>query len=167
MTRSYKIVTLLAPLAQQTSNGSRRIERGKRATRTVAFESLERRDVANNRKAKPAGGSGVSTKPKNRNVYVIRLDDAVLKKKKFSDANPQYRKGRPCAYVGMTAVAPEERFEQHKRGYKSCNYVEDHGKYLMRSKFEHLNPMTYDEACRKEVELANELRKKGYAVWQK
>lgn len=109
----------------------------------------------------------MSTQSKTRNVYVIRLDDAVLTKGKFAKANPQHVPGKPCAYVGMTAVTPDERFAQHKRSYKSCNYVEDHGKYLMRSKFEHLNPMTYDEASRKEVVLANELRKKGYAVWQK
>ena len=51
-----------------------------------------------------------------RNLYVIRLDEAVLEDSKFRKENPGYVPGRPCAYVGVTSRTPEERFAQHKRG---------------------------------------------------
>lgn len=35
-------------------------------------------------------------------LYVIRLDDAVLNKKKFMDSNPRYQPGKPCYYVGAS-----------------------------------------------------------------
>ncbi len=61
------------------------------------------------------------------NIYVIELDKAVLKKKKFFEANPQYDGKKPCVYVGTTSRTPEERFEQHKRGYKSAQYAKKYG----------------------------------------
>jgi len=97
---------------------------------------------------------------------VVRLNDAVLREKKFLQANPGYRKGKPCLYVGLTGLDPDERFENHKRGHKSSRIVHRYGKYLMRKKFEHYNPMPYEEALQKEKDLAEELRGKGYGVWQ-
>ena len=114
-----------------------------------------------------AEGAGQGRKRKSHNVYVVRLDDAVLTDKKFREANPQYKNGKPCVYVGMTGLTPDERFQKHKQNHKANRFVREHGKYLMRSKFEHLNPMTYEKAQRVEVTLAEELRKRGYAVWQK
>ena len=32
-----------------------------------------------------------------RNLYVIRLDDAVLEDSKFRKENPRYETGKPCA----------------------------------------------------------------------
>ena len=52
------------------------------------------------------------------NIYVIELDKEVLEKKKFRDANPDYKEGKPCVYVGMTSKTPEERFQLHKEGYR-------------------------------------------------
>jgi predicted GIY-YIG superfamily endonuclease len=99
-------------------------------------------------------------------VYVIALDRAVLKRKRFLRKNPDYREKKGCLYVGMTARTPEERFEQHKIGYKSCSYVRQYGQYLRRRLFEKYNPLTYDNAVKLERELAQRLRKQGYAVWQ-
>jgi hypothetical protein len=99
-------------------------------------------------------------------VYVIRLDDRVLSVKRFRERNPQHRPGRPCAYVGMTFCSPDERLKQHLAGYKACRYVKKYGKHLMRRQFAKLNPMTWQKAKRMEVELAQRLRQRGYAVWQ-
>ncbi len=103
----------------------------------------------------------------HHNVYVVRLDEAVLESKRFVEANPEYLPGEPCVYVGMTGLSPEERFENHKAGIRACHYVRDHGLYLMHAEFDHLNPMPYREAAAMERSLARLLRAKGYAVWQK
>jgi hypothetical protein len=106
------------------------------------------------------------TDTSRHNVYVVRLDPAVLEVKKFRDANPDYVDGKPCVYVGMTGLAPEERFENHKRGHKANRFVRDYGLYLMRQKFKRLNPMSWETARRMEEELARRLRRRGFAVWQ-
>ena len=100
------------------------------------------------------------------NVYVVRLDPSVLERKKFRDANPDYVDGKPCVYVGMTGLSPEERFENHKSGHKANRFVRDFGLYLMRQKFNRLNPMTWEDACRMEERIAAKLRAKGFGVWQ-
>lgn len=105
-------------------------------------------------------------KENHHNVYVIELDNGVLEKKKFRDANPDYDPKKSCLYVGMTGRTPDERIKQHKAGVKANGYVRDYGKYLRRRLFEKYNPMTYEEAAAKEISLAKELRRKGHAVWQ-
>jgi len=42
--------------------------------------------------------------PETSHVYVIRLDEAVLKNRRFPAANPDYREGAPCVYVGATGL---------------------------------------------------------------
>jgi hypothetical protein len=103
---------------------------------------------------------------KHHNVYVIALDLVVMNDKCFREANPHYIEGKPCVYVGMTGRTPDERFRQHKEGYKSFRYPHKYGKYLRRKRFEHLNPTTYKRAASLEVELARQLRNRGYGVWQ-
>ena len=106
------------------------------------------------------------TPPERRfNVYVIELDEAVLKHKRFREANPDRKEGKGCLYVGMTSCTPEERFQQHKAGYKAARFVKKHGRWLRKRLYKRENPMTYEEAGRMERELAHRLRKKGYAVW--
>lgn len=102
----------------------------------------------------------------HHSVYVVRLSPEVLHVKKFRDANPTYIEGKPCVYVGMTGLTPEERFQNHKKGHKSNRFVREHGLYLMRRKFKHLNPMTWEQADRMEKTLARRLRRAGFAVWQ-
>jgi len=99
------------------------------------------------------------------NIYVIALDKEVLNIKKFRDRNPNYIEGKPCVYVGMTGKSPEERFKQHKSGYKASKYPQKFGLYLRIKLFEKLNPMTFTEAKSMEGKLARALQKKGYAVW--
>jgi predicted GIY-YIG superfamily endonuclease len=104
--------------------------------------------------------------PETSNVYVIRLDAAVLKNRRFRAANRGYVKGSPCLYVGATGLSPEERFANHKSGYKANYYARAYGEGLMHEFFHHLNPMTQQRALATEVSVAEELRREGFAVWQ-
>ncbi len=106
-------------------------------------------------------------------VYVIELSKKVFtESKKFREANPQFNGVLECLYVGMTSKTPEERFKQHKTGYRnkkghkiSSNIVQKYGRYLRPSLYNHLDKMTRTEALKMEEKLALELRRKGYAVW--
>ena len=89
----------------------------------------------------------------------------VLEKKKFRDANPDYEEGKPCVYVGMTSKTPEERFQQHKEGYRASRIVKKFGVRLKPRQYESHNPMSRDEASEMEFEKARRLRKKGWGVW--
>ena len=99
-------------------------------------------------------------------VYVIKLDGAVLNHRKFRDANPHHHPLKACVYVGMTGLTPEQRFAQHKRGYKSGRYAHEYGEKLLPHLYERYNPMTFGEATEREQWLAERLRGQGFAVWQ-
>ena len=107
------------------------------------------------------------------NVYVIELDKKVWnERKKFREANPHFKGKLECLYVGMTSNTPEERFRKHKTGYRtrkgikiSSPIVEKFGICLRPSLYQRFNPMTKEKAIRMEKELAESLRKRGYAVW--
>lgn len=101
----------------------------------------------------------------SHNIYVIELAKEVLMLKKFRTKNPEYKEGKPCVYVGMTGKTPEERFEQHKTGYKSSSIVKRFGQHLRPRQYQKYNPMTYEEASEMEFEKARRLRKKGWGVW--
>jgi hypothetical protein len=105
--------------------------------------------------------------PGQYSVYVVALEADALKHASFREANPNHIPGKPCLYVGMTSKTPDERFQQHKSGYKASKYVKRYGKWLRRRLYEHHNPLTHDQAVELEVTLAESLRDKGYAVWQK
>ncbi len=103
---------------------------------------------------------------KHHSVYVIKLDKAVRRERKFVRANPRRRFWRPCVYVGLTGLDPVERFANHKRGYKANRYARLYGIKLLPRLYAHLNPMSYEEAREMEEKLAGWLRSKGYGVWQ-
>ena len=107
-----------------------------------------------------------SDKPTSR-IYVIRLDPEVMKTKRFRDANPSARQNGECLYVGMTSCSAEERFDQHKRGYKACSLVKKHGIALAWDLFPKVDLVPVKLACRLEIDHANSLRELGYGVWQK
>jgi hypothetical protein len=103
----------------------------------------------------------------HHHVYVVELDPRILSEdQKFVDANPQYKAGMKCLYVGLTGLTPEERFENHKRGYKSAKRVKKYGVHLLPELYEKHNPMTWDIAPEMEKTVADQLRSEGYAVWQ-
>ena len=108
-----------------------------------------------------------SAKPRYRHsVYVVELDDKVLNHKAFREANRGYDPTKPCLYVGCTGLRVEDRYANHKRGYKANRYVQEYGLRLRPDFYAFFNPMPYPAARTMEVELAEELRAKGYAVWQ-
>ena len=100
-------------------------------------------------------------------IYVIRLDPAVLQVKRFKNANPNHTAGKPCYYVGMTSCSAEERFNQHKRGYKKCKLVQLYGLELATEKFADISLLSRKDAEALERSHADDLRRQGYAVWQK
>ncbi|HLE67388.1 MAG TPA: hypothetical protein VI730_09590 [Burkholderiales bacterium] len=110
-----------------------------------------------------------SPKPRagyHHNVYVVELDPAVLDIARFRMANPNRDITKPCVYVGMTGLTPEERFAKHKAGIRANRYVQRFGLRLLPKLYAYANPMPYEAAREMEVELAIALQEEGYAVWQ-
>ena len=103
---------------------------------------------------------------KHYHVYVIALSHDVLYETKFKKRNPDYIQGKPCVYVGMTGLNPDDRFDKHKAGIQSNRYVKQYGLHLLPDLYEGFNPMTYDEACDREIEIGIDLRSAGFGVWQ-
>ena len=100
-------------------------------------------------------------------VYVVVLDDQVLKVRKFANANPTHQIGKPCLYVGMTGLDPDTRFDKHKAGIKANSYVQKYGLRLAPEFVADLRqPMSYEDARYLEVDVAIKLKVQGYAVWQ-
>ena len=99
-------------------------------------------------------------------VYVVELAQQVLDEPRFVKANPGYRTGKPCVYVGMTGLDPDVRFDKHKAGIQANRFVQRFGLRLLPDIYEAYNPMSYDDARTMEVELAIDLREGGYGVWQ-
>ena len=85
-------------------------------------------------------------------VYVVRL------------RNPR-GDGREGYYVGMTGLPLDERFANHKRGYKCAPIVRDHGIGLAWELFEGIPAMTYEDASLTEPTLADDLRDLGLLVY--
>jgi len=81
-------------------------------------------------------------------------------------ANPAYRSGKPCVYVGMTGLDPDIRFDKHKAGIQANSYVQKYGLQLLPDLYEAYNPMSYEDARTMEVELGILLREAGFGVWQ-
>ena len=90
--------------------------------------------------------------PGHHNVYVVYL------------RNPK-GDGKAGYYVGMTGLTPEERFSNHKAGIKAARVVQKYGERLVPVLYEHLNPMSYEDALRIEEQLADSLRKRGFQVF--
>lgn len=102
----------------------------------------------------------------HHNVYVVELDPVVLKLARFRKANPERDMLKPCVYVGMTGLTPEQRFAKHKAGVRANSYVQRFGLRLLPRLYAYANPMPYEAARDMEVELAIALQEEGYAVWQ-
>jgi hypothetical protein len=100
----------------------------------------------------------------HHNVYVVLLDPAVAQLRWVRAANPKREPSRPCVYVGMTGLSPEERFTNHKQGLKSAAVVQRFGQRLLPELYAHLNPMPYEAALQMEQDLAEDLRQAGYTV---
>jgi hypothetical protein len=100
----------------------------------------------------------------HHNVYVVLLDPAVGKLRSVRAANPKCDSKKPCIYVGMTGLTPEERFANHKAGIKAASVVTRYGIRLLPELYAHLKPMPFGAAVQMEQDLADDLRRAGYTV---
>lgn len=100
----------------------------------------------------------------HHHVYVVLLDPAVGKFCKVCSLNPGRDPAKPCVYVGLTGLAPEVRFANHKVGIKSSSLVQRFGIKLFPELYAHLNPMPYAAAAQMEQDLTEDLRRAGYTV---
>ena len=91
-----------------------------------------------------------------KRVYVIELDRAAGRRR-----DPRI----PWVYVGSSARSPEERFEQHLRGYKSARLVKRHALRLRPDLYEDLGSFRGSKtACRAEAKRARELADCGFVA---
>ncbi|MCO6412287.1 MAG: hypothetical protein J5I92_06045 [Thiogranum sp.] len=111
-------------------------------------------------KAKKAVATGAA-----RKLYVITLHPDVLSCREFRAANPGYREGMPCVYVGITIHDPGDRYRQHKAGYKSSRYPRRYGVELALDLIDGFDESGLSDE-EKEAALADWLRDQGFAVWQ-
>ncbi len=96
------------------------------------------------------------SQPQRYYVYVIELSDDM-----GSRDNPD----KPWVYVGESACPPEERFQQHRKGYKASRFVKSHGIRLRPRLSKNFGPYeTRAEAKEGERKLAERLRRRGFTV---
>jgi hypothetical protein len=87
-----------------------------------------------------------------RNIYLVRLD--------YSDRGADLQ----GIYVGMTAYAPAQRFDQHKAGIRAAGSVLKRGQELLIGPVLHLQRLAQADAARIERNLAIALRDAGLLV---
>lgn len=100
----------------------------------------------------------------HHHVYVVLLAPRAARLRDLRRINPLRDPGKPCVYVGMTGLTPDERFANHKSGLKAAAVVKHHGLRLLPELYEVYNPMPFDAAVVMEQELAEDLRRQGYTV---
>jgi len=100
----------------------------------------------------------------HHHVYVVLLSAEAARNRKLLAANPQRDPGKPCVYVGMSGLRPQERFSNHKRGVKAATIVQRYGVKLLPELYEWFNPMPFEAAAQIERDLAEDLRRQGYTV---
>ena len=100
----------------------------------------------------------------HHNVYVVLLEPGVARLRAVRLANPRRDPKKPCVYVGLTGLSPDDRLANHLHGIKSSPIVRRYAVRLLPELYSHLNPMPYEAALRMEVDLADDLRKLGYTV---
>ena len=104
-------------------------------------------------------------KDRNFHVYVIELDPEVWTDNRFRWRNHHHRPGLPCVYVGQTARSAEERFAQHRQGRKANRFVQRFGRRLIPELTGPVPEGTREAAEVREAAVAEELRRRGWAVW--
>jgi predicted GIY-YIG superfamily endonuclease len=105
-----------------------------------------------------------ATAKDHHNVYVVLLSPAIARNRKVRLLNPNRDPKKPCVYVGLTGLTPEERFANHQQGIKSSLFVKRYGIRLLPELYAHLNPMPYEAAAQMEKDLTEDLRREGYTV---
>jgi hypothetical protein len=97
-------------------------------------------------------------------VYCAAFRSSWIKHPSILRLNPNRDQAKPCVYVGMTGLAVQDRFENHKEGQKSASVAKKYGIRLMPELYEYLNPMPFEAAAQMEKDLAEDLRAEGYTV---
>src|SRR5438552_10683185 len=97
----------------------------------------------------------------HHHVYVVLLDPKASKNRKLLQLNPIRDPSKPCVYVGMTGLTPEERFLNHKQGIKAARWVQLYGLRLLPELYACFNPMPFEAATQMERDLTEDLRKQG------
>jgi hypothetical protein len=87
-----------------------------------------------------------------RNIYLVRLD--------YSDRDADLQ----GIYVGMTAYAPVQRFDQHRAGIRAAGSVLKRGQELLIGPVLHLQHIAQADAVRIERDLAIALADAGLLV---
>jgi len=105
-------------------------------------------------------------------VYAIELEKTFAKTVKAKMENPNANIDKPCIYVGSSSKTPKERFYEHINGVRNfkgplfSRVAHKYGIRLRPRLYEKYNPMTtQSEARKKEKELTEKYRKRGYTVW--
>lgn len=93
-----------------------------------------------------------ATQPGRHNIYLVLLD--------YADRGA----GLQGVYVGMSAYAPAQRFDQHKAGIRAAGSVLKRGVELLPGPALHLQQLARAEAARVEAGLAEALREQGLLV---
>jgi hypothetical protein len=100
----------------------------------------------------------------HHHVYVVLLDGRAAKELALRRANPNRNPAKPCVYVGMSGLPPEERFARHKEGIQAAKWVQLYGVRLLPEMYAHFNPMPFEAAVEMERGLAEDLRAQGFTV---
>ena len=87
-----------------------------------------------------------------RNIYLVRLD--------YSERDADLQ----GIYVGMTAYAPAQRFDQHRAGIRAAGSVLKRGQELLIGPVLHLQHIAQADAVRVERALAIALADAGLLV---
>ena len=117
---------------------------------------MRRRTFRQIKAASPAGF--------HHHVYVVLLSPEAAQLPEIRAANPKGDPSKPCLYVGMSGLSPEERFQNHKKGIKASKVVKNFGIRLLPELYQIYNPMPFEAAVIMEKELAEDLRKQGYTI---
>lgn len=98
-------------------------------------------------------------------VYVINLSEDAANNTKMIRVNKDIvKEPKGFLYVGMTGLSIENRVYNHLNGIKSCSLVK---KYFTSINLELCErDLSYPRAVDRESELTNELRNRGYWVYQ-
>lgn len=95
-------------------------------------------------RAETQGTAGAS-----HHLYIILLDGLGPNRDEFG------------LYVGETSLEPAARFSNHKSGHKASRVVRNRGVRLLPRLYQHLNPLTREEAKRLESLIAAALIEAG------
>lgn len=69
-------------------------------------------------------------------------------------------------HVYVIELDPDVRFDKHKACIQANAYVMKYGLRLLPDLYEGFNPMTYEDAQQREVEIGIDLRSAWFGVWQ-